>query len=62
MIFLMHVAATEQLDFTEQESGEKQHNLQLLMFLTHTSPWNKMKLIKPGMNIQNPNKVIILQN
>ena len=36
MIFLMHVAATEQLDFTEQESEEKQqHNLQLLMFLTH---------------------------
>ena len=36
MIFLMHVAAIEQLDFTEQES--EKHNLQLLIFLTHQTP------------------------
>ena len=46
-MILMYVAAMLCLNYSGQES--KKNNLQF-MILTYLLPWNKVKVIKPGMN------------
>ena len=44
----MYVAAIQHFNYSEQAS--KKHNL-YIMFLIHSWPWNKVKVIKLDMNL-----------
>ena len=59
IIFLMHVATIQHLNYSGQES--QTHNLQFI-FLTHPWPWSKVKVIKPKMTIYTRSKGMIMQS
>ena len=48
------------LNYTEQESKKKKKKLFLI--LTYLWPWNKVKVIKPGIHCWTQSKNITMQN